>query len=97
MFLQRTLAWCRRRGIRIRRLLTDNAMVYGPASPARAADAGPCVSASPGRIPRTRMATRSVSFKRCCASGPISMPNRRSPWMRFQEAAQDEILFYIHT
>ena len=27
-FLQRTLAWCSRRGIRIRRLLTDNAMVY---------------------------------------------------------------------
>ena len=27
-FLQRTLAWFRRRGIRIRRLLTDNAMVY---------------------------------------------------------------------
>ena len=27
-FLQRTLAWFRRRGIRMRRLLTDNAMVY---------------------------------------------------------------------
>ena len=27
-FLQRTLAWFRRRGIRIRRLLTDNAMAY---------------------------------------------------------------------
>jgi transposase InsO family protein len=27
-FLQRTLAWFRRRGIQIRRLLTDNAMVY---------------------------------------------------------------------
>ena len=27
-FLQRTLAWFRRRGIRVRRLLTDNAMVY---------------------------------------------------------------------
>jgi transposase InsO family protein len=27
-FLQRTLAWFHRRGIRIRRLLTDNAMVY---------------------------------------------------------------------
>jgi transposase InsO family protein len=27
-FLQRTLAWFRRRGIRICRLLTDNAMVY---------------------------------------------------------------------
>jgi transposase InsO family protein len=27
-FLQRTLAWFRRRGVRIRRLLTDNAMVY---------------------------------------------------------------------
>lgn len=27
-FLQRTLTWFRRRGVRIRRLLTDNAMVY---------------------------------------------------------------------
>jgi transposase InsO family protein len=27
-FLQRTLAWFRRRGIRVRRLLTDNAMAY---------------------------------------------------------------------
>ena len=27
-FLQRTLVWCHRRGIRIRRLLTDNAMAY---------------------------------------------------------------------
>jgi transposase InsO family protein len=27
-FLQRTLAWFRRRGVQIRRLLTDNAMVY---------------------------------------------------------------------
>ena len=27
-FLQRTLAWFRRRGVRIRRLLTDNAMAY---------------------------------------------------------------------
>lgn len=113
-FVQRTLVWFRRRGIRIRRLLTDNAMVY------RAHALGavcrrwalrhrftkpyrPQTNGKAERFIQTllrewayRVPYRS-SARRTAALGsylrfynhrrPHASLGRRSPWMRFQEAA----------
>ena len=71
-FLQRTLAWFRRRGIRMRRLLTDNAMAYRAGVSRRCVSAGRCGTASRARIGRRPTAKPSASSKRCCASGRIA-------------------------
>ena len=113
-FLQRTLAWFRRRGIRIRRLLTDNAMVYraGVFSAVcrrwtvRQRFTRPYRPQTNGKAERFiqtllrewayRMPYRS-SARRTAALAPYlrfynhrrphASLGRRSPWMRFQEAA----------
>ena len=114
-FLRRTLVWFRRRGVRIRRLLTDNAPGYRVAALLRA-------SAAPGQLrhrftrpyrPQTngkaerfiqtllREWAYRVPFAARRDGRPRSVPylrfynhrrphaslGRRSPWMRFQEAA----------
>ena len=74
-FLQRTLAWFRRRGIRIRRLLTDNAMAYRAgvfAAVCRRWTRAPPLHAA--RTDRRPTAKPSASSKRCCASGRIGCP-----------------------
>jgi transposase InsO family protein len=113
-FLRRTLAWYRRRGLRIRRLLTDNGMAY------RAhVFAGVCRSwairrrfTRPYRPQTNGKAERLIqtllrewayrfpyrtSARRTAALRPYlrfynhrrphASLGRRSPWMRFQEAA----------
>jgi transposase InsO family protein len=113
-FLQRTLAWFRRRGVRIRRLLTDNAMVYrsGVFSAVcrrwtvRQRFTRPYRPQTNGKAERFiqtllrewayRVPYRS-SARRTAALGPYlrfynhrrphASLGRRSPWMRFQEAA----------
>jgi transposase InsO family protein len=113
-FLQRTLAWFRRRGVRIRRLLTDNALVYraGVFSAVcrrwalRQRFTRPYRPQTNGKAERFiqtllrewayRCAYRS-SARRTAALRPYlryynhqrphSSLGRRSPWMRFQEAA----------
>lgn len=113
-FLQRTLAWFRRRGIRMRRLLTDNAKVYRSGVFAavchrwlvRQRFTRPYRPQTNGKAERFiqtllrewayRRPYRS-SARRTEALGPYlrfynhqrphTSLGRRSPWMRFQEAA----------
>ena len=113
-FLQRTLAWLRRRGIRTRRLLTDNAMAYRAGVFAAVCQRWtvrhrftrpyrPQTNGKAERFIQTllrewayRVPYRS-SAKRTAALGPYlrfynhrrphASLGRRSPWMRFQEAA----------
>lgn len=113
-FLQRTLAWFRRRGIRVARLLTDNAMAYR-AHALRAVcrrwamrrrftrPYRPQTNGTAERFIQTllrewayRVPYRSSAL-RTAALGPYlrfynhrrphTSLGRRSPWMRFQEAA----------
>jgi len=113
-FLQRTLAWFRRRGIRVRRLMTDNAMVYRARAFAAVCQRWllrhrftrpyrPQTNGKAERFIQTllrewayRIPYRS-SARRTAALGPYlrfynhrrphASLGRRSPWMRFQEAA----------
>ena len=113
-FLQRTLAWFRRRGIRLRRLLTDNAMAYRAGVFAAVCQRWsvrhrftrpyrPQTNGKAERFIQTllrewayRVPFRS-SARRTAALGPYlrfynhrrphASLGRRSPWMRFQEAA----------
>ena len=114
VFLQRTLAWFRRRGIRIRRLLSDNAMAYRAGVFAAVCQRWtvrhrftrpyrPQTNGKAERFIQTllrewayRVPFRS-SARRTAALGPYlrfynhrrphASLGRRSPWMRFQEAA----------
>jgi transposase InsO family protein len=113
-FLQRTLAWWRRRGLRIRRLLTDNATVYRAGVVAAVCHRWtvrhrftrpyrPQTNGKAERVIQTllrewayRVPYRS-SARRTAALAPYlrfynhrrphTSLGRRSPWMRFQEAA----------
>jgi transposase InsO family protein len=113
-FLQRAFRWYRRRGIRIRRLLTDNAMVYRAHVFARVCRTWavrqrftrpyhPQTNGKAERLIQTllrewayRLPYRS-SARRTAALVPYlrfynhrrphASLGRRSPWMRFQEAA----------
>jgi transposase InsO family protein len=113
-FLQRTLAWFRRRGIRMRRLLTDNAMAYRAGVLAAVCQRWtvrhrftrpyrPQTNGKAERFIQTllrewayRVPYRS-SARRTAALAPYlrfynhrrphTSLGRRSPWMRFQEAA----------
>lgn len=113
-FLQRTLAWFRRRGVRVRRLLTDNAMAYRAGAfcavcrtwTVRQRYTRPYHPQTNGKAERFiqtllrewayRVPYRS-SARRTAALGPDlrfynhrrphASLGRRSPWMRFQEAA----------
>jgi transposase InsO family protein len=113
-FLQRTLAWFRRRGIGVRRLLTDNALAYKAGIFAavcrrwavRQRFTRPYRPQTNGKAERFiqtllrewayRTPYRS-SARRTAALGPYlrfynhrrphASLGRRSPWMRFQEAA----------
>jgi transposase InsO family protein len=113
-FLRRTLTWFRRRGVRIRRLLTDNAMAYRArafcgvcrAWAVRQRYTRPYRPQTNGKAERFiqtllrewayRVPYRS-STRRTAALGPYlrfynhrrphASLGRRSPWMRFQEAA----------
>ena len=113
-FLRRTLTWFRRRGVRIRRLLTDNAMTYRSRAfcgvcrtwAVRQRYTRPYRPQTNGKAERFiqtllrewayRVPYRS-STRRTAALGPYlrfynhrrphESLGRRSPWMRFQEAA----------
>jgi transposase InsO family protein len=113
-FLQRAFRWYRRRGIQIRRLLTDNAMAYRAHLFARVCRTWtvrqrftrpyhPQTNGKAERLIQTllrewayRLPFRS-SARRTAALGPYlrfynhrrphASLGRRSPWMRFQEAA----------
>jgi len=113
-FLRRTLTWFRRRGVRIRRLLTDNAMTYRSRAfcgvcrtwAVRQRYTRPYRPQTNGKAERFiqtllrewayRVPYRS-STRRTAALGPYlrfynhrrphASLGRRSPWMRFQEAA----------
>ena len=113
-FLRRTLTWFRRRGVRIRRLLTDNAMAYRSRAfcgvcrtwAVRQRYTRPYRPQTNGKAERFiqtllrewayRVPYRS-SARRTAALGPYlrfynhrrphASLGRRSPWMRFQEAA----------
>jgi len=113
-FLRRTLTWFRRRGVRIRRLLTDNAMTYRSRAfcgvcrtwAVRQRYTRPFRPQTNGKAERFiqtllrewayRVPYRS-STRRTAALGPYlrfynhrrphASLGRRSPWMRFQEAA----------
>lgn len=113
-FLRRTLTWFRRRGVRIRRLLTDNAMAYRSRAfcgvcrtwAVRQRYTRPYRPQTNGKAERFiqtllrewayRVPYRSSS-RRTAALGPYlrfynhrrphASLGRRSPWMRFQEAA----------
>lgn len=113
-FLHRTLAWFHRRGIRIRRLLTDNALVYRSHAFAAVCRRWrvrhrftrpyrPQTNGKAERLIQTllrewayRLPYR-TSARRTAALGPYlrfynhrrphTSLGRRSPWMRFQEAA----------
>jgi transposase InsO family protein len=113
-FLRRTLTWFQRRGVRIRRLLTDNAMAYRARAfcgvcrtwAVRQRYTRPYRPQTNGKAERFiqtllrewayRVPYRS-SARRTAALGPYlrfynhrrphASLGRRSPWMRFQEAA----------
>jgi transposase InsO family protein len=113
-FLQRTLAWFRRRGIRIRRLLTDNALAYKagvftavcrrwevrqrftrPYRPQTNGKAERFIQTllrewayrTPYRSSARRTAALSPYLRFYNHRRPHASLGRRSPWMRFQEAA----------
>lgn len=113
-FLQRTLTWFRRRGIRIRRLLTDNALVYRshalaavcqrwavrhrftkPYRPQTNGKAERFIQTllrewayrTPYRSSARRTAALSPYLRFYNHRRPHASLGRRSPWMRFQEAA----------
>jgi transposase InsO family protein len=113
-FLQRTLAWFRRRGVRIRRLLTDNAMAYRagvvaavcqrwtvrhrftrPYRPQTNGKAERFIQTLlrewayrvPYRSSATRTAALAPYLRFYNYRRPHTSLGRRSPWMRFQEAA----------
>jgi transposase InsO family protein len=113
-FLQRTLAWFRRRGVRVRRLLTDNAMAYRAGVfravcqrwTVRQRFTRPYRPQTNGKAERFiqtllrewayRRAYRSSARRTAALSPYLRFYNhrrphaslgRRSPWMRFQEAA----------
>lgn len=113
-FLQRTLAWFRRRGVRIRRLLTDNAMAYRahalravchrwsvrhrftrPYRPQTNGKAERFIQTllrewayrTPYRSSARRTAALRPYLRFYNHRRPHTSLGRRSPWMRFQEAA----------
>lgn len=113
-FLQRTLAWFRRRGVRIRRLLTDNAKVYRagvfaavchrwtvrqrftrPYRPQTNGKAERFIQTllrewayrTPYRSSTCRTAALRPYLRFYNHQRPHASLGRRSPWMRFQEAA----------
>jgi transposase InsO family protein len=113
-FLQRTLAWFRRRGVRVRRILTDNAMVYRSGAFAavcrrwlvRQRFTRPYRPQTNGkaerviqtllrewayRVPYHSSAQRTAALRPYLRfynhRRPHTSLGRRSPWMRFQEAA----------
>lgn len=113
-FLQRTLAWFRRRGISIRRLLTDNALAYKagvfaavcrrwnvrqrftrPYRPQTNGKAERFIQTLlrewAYRTPYRRSARRTAALNPYLRfynhRRPHASLGRRSPWMRFQEAA----------
>jgi len=113
-FLQRTFAWFRRRGIRVRRLLTDNAMAYRaglfaavcqrwtvrqrftrPYRPQTNGKAERFIQTLlrewAYRVPYRSSARRTAALRPYLRfynhRRPHTSLGRRSPWMRFQEAA----------
>lgn len=113
-FLQRTLAWFRRRGVRVRRILTDNAMVYRsgvfaagcrrwlvrhrftrPYRPQTNGKAERVIQTLlrewAYRVPYRSSAQRTAALRPYLRfynhRRPHTSLGRRSPWMRFQEAA----------
>ena len=113
-FLQRTVAWFRRRGIRIRRLLTDNALAYRAGAFSAVAKrwlirqrfTRPYRPQTNGkaerfiqtllrewayRVPYRSSARRTAALRPYLRfynhRRPHASLGRRSPWMRFQEAA----------
>jgi transposase InsO family protein len=113
-FLQRTLTWFRRRGVRIHRLLTDNAMVYRARALAAVCQrwalrhrfTKPYRPQTNGkaerfiqtllrewayRVPYRSSARRTAALRPYLRfynhRRPHASLGRRSPWMRFQEAA----------
>ena len=113
-FLQRTLRWFRRRGIRVRRLLTDNAMAYRAGVVAAVCQrwtvrhrfTRPYRPQTNGKAERfIQTLLREWAYRRPYRSSarrtaalrpylrfynhqrPHTSLGRRSPWMRFQEAA----------
>jgi len=113
-FLRRTLAWFRRRGVRIRRLLTDNAMAYRartfcgvcrtwavrqrytrPYRPQTNGKAERLIQTLlrewAYRVPYRSSARRTAALRPYLRfynhRRPHASLGRRSPWMRFQEAA----------
>ena len=113
-FLQRTVAWFRRRGVRIRRLLTDNAMAYRahalravcrrwtirhrftrPYRPQTNGKAERVIQTLlrewAYRVPYRSSARRTAALRPSLRFYNHRRPHvslgRRSPWMRFQEAA----------
>jgi transposase InsO family protein len=113
-FLQRTLAWFRRRGVAIRRLLTDNALAYKagvfaavcrrwqvrqrftrPYRPQTNGKAERFIQTllrewayrTPYRSSARRTAALSPYLRFYNHRRPHASLGRRSPWMRFQEAA----------
>jgi transposase InsO family protein len=113
-FLQRTLAWFRRRGVAIRRLLTDNALAYKagvfaavcrrwqvrqrftrPYRPQTNGKAERFIQTllrewayrTPYRSSTRRTAALRPYLRFYNHQRPHTSLGRRSPWMRFQEAA----------
>ena len=78
-FLRRTLAWFRRRGVTVRRLLTDNAMAYRAHALGTSAGRGWCGTASPRPTGRRPTARPSASSRPCSANGPTACPIAARP------------------